>query len=81
MSDLIKSDITNEIWREYDFGGRVYRIENPISLYRRPGGMTHRVTSYVGATDTIVAHCVPAPGVDGCVLRWTSKDGSDAVTF
>jgi hypothetical protein len=68
-------DISSELWREYDFGGRVYRIESPKLLFTRPGGTTHRV---VDADD--VAHCVPAPGQNGCVLRWTGKSGH-GVTF
>ena len=58
-------DISDEEWREYDFGGRVYRIESPQSLYYRNGGTTHRVVDLWG-----IVHCVPAPGTDGCVLRW-----------
>ena len=54
-----------EDWREYDFKGRVYRIEKPISVGFRPGGETHRVVDSDG-----VVHCVPAPGYFGCVLRW-----------
>jgi hypothetical protein len=30
-------DIGNELWREYDFAGRVYRIDNPKTLFTRPG--------------------------------------------
>jgi hypothetical protein len=67
-------DISNEAWREYDFAGRVYRIVEPKILY--VGQSTHRVVDYDN-----VAHCVPAPGYHGCVLRWTGKDGTDGVTF
>lgn len=28
-------DISNEAWREYDFGGRVYRINAPQQLFMR----------------------------------------------
>lgn len=76
MSDLIEKDITCELWREYDFGGRVYRIENPKSLYYRPGGTTHRVVDQDN-----VAHCVPVPGLEGCVLRWLDKDTDIPVKF
>jgi hypothetical protein len=76
MSQLSENNISNELWREYDFGGRVYRIDNPVTLYTRPGGTTHRVV-----TADKVTHCVPAPGVNGCVLRWTGKDGTDGVKF
>ena len=76
MSDLIKADLTTEAYREYDFGGRVYRIEAPITLFYRPGGTTHRVVTAEG-----VVHCIPAPGVGGCVLRWQNKDTSVPVNF
>jgi hypothetical protein len=65
-------DISTEEWREYEFGdGRivyriVYRIENPKTLY--VGSTTHRVVDGSG-----VAHCVPAPGHQGCVLRWKAN--------
>lgn len=66
MSDLKKYDLTGtEEWREYDFSGRVYRITNPTELAFREGGTTHRIMDSEG-----VVHCVPSPGVDGCVLRW-----------
>ncbi len=76
MSDLNEKDITTELYREYDFSGRVYRIDNPVKLFYRNGGTTHRV---VGKDD--VVHCVPAPGVDGCVLRWVNKDKAVPVNF
>ena len=66
MTDLVKINVAGiEEWREYDFGGRVYTIAAPVSVQFRPGGETHRVTDSAG-----VVHCVPAPGVNGCVLRW-----------
>lgn len=65
-TQLVKIDLKGvEEWREYDFGGRVYRINNPISVEFRRGGETHRVVDAEG-----VAHCVPAPGHLGCALRW-----------
>ncbi len=66
MTDLIKIDLRNvEEWREYDFNGRVYRIDRPISVEFKRGGSTHRVVDLDG-----IAHCVPAPGQGDCVLRW-----------
>lgn len=59
-------DISTEEWREYDFGGRVYRIESPRQLY--VGVTTHRVVDSSGLT-----HCIPAPGINGCVLRWRAN--------
>jgi hypothetical protein len=67
-------DLTREQWREYDYGGRVYRIEAPQWLYI--GRTTHRV---VDATGTV--HCVPAPGEKGCALRWKPRDASNPVQF
>lgn len=61
-------DLTDEEYREYDFAGRLYKIVAPKALYYRIGGTTHRVVDAHGVT-----HCVPAPGVDGCVLRWKAS--------
>ena len=68
--------LTNELWREYDFGGRVYRIDTPVSYYYRPTGETHRVVDPYG-----IVHCVPAPGQRGCVLRWKNREDSPEVNF
>lgn len=68
--------LQDEIYREYDFDGRVYRIDNPVTLYYREGGTTHRIVDNDG-----IVHCVPAPGMHGCVLRWKSKDINKPVTF
>ena len=67
-----RKDISNEEYREYDFISpsglaRVYRIDKPKALY--VGNTTHRVIDSDG-----VAHCVPAPGHQGCILRW-KQDG------
>ncbi len=67
-------DITTELWREYDFNGRVYRIDNPVEVYI--GVSTHRVVD----KDKVV-HCLPAPGYHACVLRWKNKDSSKPVNF
>lgn len=64
-------DLTDEEYREYEWyhhdspQPRCYRIDNPKALYYRVGGATHRIVDSNGVT-----HCVPAPGVMGCVLRW-----------
>lgn len=73
---LEKHDISGEQFREYDFGGRVYGIRTPKTLYCRRGGSTHRVVDEDG-----LVHCVPAPGRDGCVLRWRPKNGEEPVWF
>lgn len=76
MADEFKGgDLTAEIWREYEHGGTVYRIDNPVRLFYRPGGTTHRVQDAAG-----VVHCHPAPG-NGCALRWMPRDTSNPVQF
>lgn len=75
-NELKEFDLTTEEYREYDFSGRVYRIDNPVSLFYRDGGTTHRVVDKDG-----VVHCLPAPGLQGCVLRWKNKDSSVPVNF
>jgi len=58
-----------ENYREYEFGPEgeriVYRIDNPVSLFYRRNGTTHRVVDA-----KLVTHVVPAPGYHGCVIRW-----------
>lgn len=67
--------LTDEEYREYDFGGRLYRIDKPVALYYRVGGSTHRVVDSQGVT-----HCVPAPTTENaCVLRW--KASPNPVSF
>jgi len=69
MPDLRKIELTGvEDWREYDFGGRVYRIDAPVSVEFYSGSTTHRVTGADG-----IVHCLPAPGNNGCVLRWKGR--------
>ena len=72
-------DISNEAYREYDYPGRMgedaYRIVNPVTLYYYKGATTRRVVDQAGVT-----HCVPAPGFNGCALRWKGKNGK-AVDF
>lgn len=77
-NNLIEGDLRDEIWREYDIPGRScpYRISEPVRLYFRKGGTTHRVLNSNG-----VVHCIPAVGVAGCVLRWKVKDGKNPVAF
>lgn len=69
-------DLTAELWREYEFGGRIYRINNPKSLHCRPGGTTHRVIG-----DDGLVHCIPGPGHFGCVLRWMPRDADNPIQF
>jgi len=74
--NLKEFGLKEELWREYDFDGRVYRIENPEKLVYYSGSTTHRVIDSHG-----VVHCVPAPGKNGCVLRWRNKQEFPPVQF
>lgn len=67
-------NLSAEVWREYDFSGRVYRIDFPQALF--VGTTTHRVIDGAG-----VVHCVPVPGEHGCVLRWCPKNADAPVQF
>lgn len=75
MSELVEHPL-NEVWREYDFDGRIYRIEAPVTLIYREGGSTHRVVDTEG-----VVHLLPGPGYRGCVIRWLSDDATKPVHF
>ena len=74
--------IKDELWREYDWidptdGLRcVYRIDNARQVYLYTGCRTHRVVDKHG-----VAHCVPAVGLYGCVLRWQNRNRKKPVSF
>ena len=69
VDGLVLGDLTDEQYREYDYGNRIYRITNPIGVYFRLGGNTHRVIDADG-----VAHCVTFPGENkSVVLRWLSS--------
>ena len=75
-SNLVEGDLLDEEYREYDFGDRVYRIDNPVKLFFRKGGSTHRVLDSLG-----MVHCLPGPGYHGCALRWKPKEGTNPVAF
>lgn len=69
-------DLTSELWREYDFTDSTYRINNPVKLFLYEDSTTHRVLDDKG-----IVHCLPAPGRNGCVVRWKSKDPLKSVSF
>lgn len=74
-SELIEGDLTGEMYRVYDIPGRdePYRIFDPVTLYTRPGGTTHRVLDRDGKV-----HCIP---MSGTVLRWKSRNSDNPVAF
>ena len=69
-------DISTEEVREYSFdSGNCYTIENPIGLYTREGGSTHRVVDAMGWV-----HCVPF-SQGNVVVRWLSRRDCQPVAF
>ena len=81
MADPIKRyELNNVVWREYEFdgaAGRVtYRIEEPTDFYWAPGHTTHRVVDSLE-----IVHIVPAPGENGCVVRYLKRIGERPVEF
>ena len=84
VPDLKKIELTGvEEWREYDFGGRVYRIDLvPASVEFYSGSTTHRVTGGDGMTciayqlqETTVACCAGRVVLSREPLWYLTKDG------
>jgi hypothetical protein len=76
---LPKFDISNEAWREYDYGdGRVVRVNNPVTMIldARPDGHRHRVIARDG--DKEVGMYI-APG--WVAIRWQTPDGKHGIEF
>ena len=73
-------NVAGELWREYEFGPSdnrtVYRISNPVTVFYREGGTTHRVVDDVG-----VVHLVPAIGHNGCIARWKNAENLPRCRF
>jgi len=76
MSEIKRYDLEDYKYREYDFEGRVYRIDYPIAFFWAHGHTTHRVLDKEGTV-----HIVPAPGFQGCVIRYQKIEGADPVKF
>lgn len=78
--ELFRDDLLNEVWREYEFGPQdarvIYSISEPVELARYPTGTLHAVLDRQG-----VIHILPAPGVDGCVVRVKLNNQNEAVTL
>jgi len=73
---LICKDLSHQKWREYEFNNTIYRIKNPKKLFFKQKGTTHRIVD-----ENNVVHCLPCPGINGCVLRWKNKDKNYPVCF
>ncbi len=71
-------NISTERYREYvQADGTTYRIDNPVALYRREGGTTHRVVDVEG-----VVHCVPCGALHpAVVIRWKNRDINQPVNW
>lgn len=77
VEGLTLRDISSEAVRQYEAAGvGAYTIENPVGLYTRDGGTTHRVVDSNG-----VVHCVPFPNEGRTVLRWQNRDLSVPCNF
>jgi len=81
MSNLNEFDIATEQYRTYIMVNKVgqtveYRIDEPVTLFIRPGGSTHRVLDSKG-----IVHCVPAPEMFGSVIIWENKDPKNPCEF
>lgn len=72
MADLIERNLEGVLWREYDTGDRVYRIERPVKFWYREGGSTHRVLDAGG-----IVHIVPA----SAIIRYQKEPGVDQCQF
>ena len=67
-TDLEFTDISSELWREYQFlGGDRIRIEEPLKLNVSESG-GHRIFDSAG-----ISHYIPAGWVH---LQWAVKDGA-----
>jgi hypothetical protein len=78
-SSISKTPLNDEAYREYEFGTErriTYRIVDPVALFLCDGGTTHRVLDKAG-----IVHCLPAPGQNGCVLRWKPLNADKPVAF
>ena len=78
---MITGDLRDEEWREYEMpdgngGTFVYRIANPVTLFLREGGSTHRVLDAQG-----IVHLLPGPGYRGTAIRWKPRNPEAPVAF
>jgi len=80
MSQLIQKDISSEAYREVvcpaTFCNHVYHIDDPQTMWFRPGGSTIRILDKTG-----MVHLVPGPGYLGAIHRWQPRDATQPVQF
>lgn len=73
MNKLTEHKLEGVLWREYDSGGRVYRVDRPVRFWTREGGTTHRVQDANG-----VVHIIP---IEGVIIRYAKEPGVDPCQF
>ena len=67
---LTLGNLEDEAVREYEvFGVGTYRIVNPVGIYARPGGTTHRIVDQNGT-----CHCIAYPNEGRTTLRWIPRN-------
>lgn len=66
-TELTEHKLEGVLWREYDLGTRVYRIERPVRYWTREGGTTHRVQDAEG-----VVHIIP---IKNTIIRYAKEPG------
>ena len=72
-------DLSAESERTYiQPDGTTYTVKDPVALYRRPGGSTHRVVSR-SSNGLVEVHSVPVGPLT--VVKWTPKDSLNPVQF
>ncbi len=75
---LNEGDLRGEVKRTYHFAsGHEYHIFDPVTLYTRPGGTTHRVLDETGTV-----HCIAFPGPNAdTIVTWQPKQEDKPVSF
>lgn len=79
ISTMPSFDISNEAWREYDYGnGKVLRVigAKTMLLDKKPTGDRHRLIIRNGDTEEGM---YVAPG--WLAIRWQTPDGKHGITF
>jgi len=71
-SELVFSDLSDEKYREYDFGDHIIRINNPLKLNVSESN-GHRVFDRQG-----ISHYIPFEWYE---LRWEIKEGCSHFAF
>ena len=72
---LTLMNISDETVRTYyTMGVKVHEIVDPIAVYIRPGGTTHRVVDSTG-----LVHCVAFPNMGRTTFTWRNHDQTTPV--